>query len=143
MTPSKLLLGGAAALTLVACSATVRVEPPTPTGRVAEDCVKLESALPRTVDGLIRAESEPHSPYVAVWGAGEITVRCGVDRPAKMAPTDNVTDVNGVGWYADPQKPALFTTVNREAYVEVTIAPTHQVGAVLVELADPIKATIP
>jgi hypothetical protein len=132
-----------AAMLLTACSGTVRVDPPTPSGAAAAACRKLVAALPDPLDGAQRVESEPKSPYVAVWGTGEIMLRCGVDRPARMAPTDEVSDINGVAWYADPAKPLLFTAVNRAAYVEVTISRQHASGNVLVDLSEPIKATIP
>ncbi|GAA0418191.1 hypothetical protein Acor_19820 [Acrocarpospora corrugata] len=135
-----------AALLLVlvaACSSAVRVTPPSPQGPAAAACERLANQLPRELDGEPRVASEPPSPYVAVWGAGQITLRCGVRRPAAMAPTDTVNDVNGVAWYADPYKPTLFTAVNREAYIEVTISVIHQPGNVLVQLADPIKAAVP
>jgi hypothetical protein len=133
-----------AALTvLTGCSGVVRVDPPTPTGAAASACKKLAGVLPRKLDGLDRVASEPASPYVAVWGEGEIALRCGVDRPAAMAATADVSDVDGVGWFNDPQRPALYTAVNRTAYVEVTISPEHRPGEVQVDLAGPIKAAIP
>jgi Protein of unknown function (DUF3515) len=131
------------AVVATACSSAVRVEPPSPTGPAVAACERLSQALPRELDGEHRVASVPPSPYVAVWGAGQITLRCGVDRPAAMAPTDTVNDVNGVAWYADPNKATLFTAVNREAYIEVTISIIHQQGEILVELAGPIKATVP
>jgi hypothetical protein len=133
----------AAALLLSGCSSAVRMDPPEPSGAAVAACRELGAALPRTLDGAERGVSEPASPYVAVWGGGEIALRCGVPRPASMAPTDQVSDVNGVGWYADPARPALFTAVNREAYVEVTISSAHTPGNVLVDLADPIKRAVP
>jgi hypothetical protein len=133
-----------AALTVLAgCSGVVRVDPPTPTGAAASACKKLAGVLPRKLDGLDRVASEPASPYVAVWGEGEIALRCGVDRPAAMTATADVSDVDGVGWFNDPQRPALYTAVNRTAYVEVTISPEHRPGEVQVDLAGPIKAAIP
>ncbi|XVQ84489.1 DUF3515 domain-containing protein [Microbispora siamensis] len=128
---------------LTGCSSTVHVEPPTPTGEAAAACRKLDAALPKTLDGLDRAASEPPSPYVAVWGDGQIALRCGVPRPASMEPTAEVADINGVGWFQDPRRPTLFTSTNRVAYVEVTIGQEHQAGAVLVDLAEPIKSSIP
>ncbi|GIH27015.1 hypothetical protein Aph01nite_53250 [Acrocarpospora phusangensis] len=130
-------------LAVAACSSAVRVEPPSPQGPAAAACKQLGAALPRELDGEHRVATEPPSPYVAVWGAGQITVRCGVDRPAAMAPTDTVNDINGVAWFTEPNNPTLFTAVNREAYVQVTISVIHQPGDILVSLADPIKATIP
>ncbi|GAA4571178.1 DUF3515 domain-containing protein [Planotetraspora kaengkrachanensis] len=146
--PRTALPAGAAAaiavLTVLAgCSGVVRVDPPTPTGVAAAACEKLAGALPRTLDGLDRVASEPASPYVAVWGEGEIALRCGVERPAAMDPTAEVSDVDGVGWFNDPQRPALYTAVNREAYVELTISPEHAPAAIQVDLAGPIKAAVP
>ncbi|MEU6409885.1 DUF3515 domain-containing protein [Microbispora sp. NPDC046933] len=144
--PARAASGAAvlAALALLAgCSSTVRVEPPTPTGEAAAACRTLDAALPKTLDGLDRVGSEPPSPYVAVWGDGQIALRCGVPRPAAMEPTAEVADINGVGWFQDPRRPTLFTSVNRVAYVEVTIGKDHQPGAVLVDLAGPIKSSIP
>lgn len=138
-----LLASTAAVLALAGCSGPVRVDPPTPKGTAAAACEKLGAALPGRLDGAERVDSEPKSPYVAVWGAGEIALRCGVTRPQAMAATDEVSDVNGVGWFADPTRPALFTAVNRDAYIEVTISKKHVVGEILVDLADPIKATVP
>ncbi|WP_327047567.1 DUF3515 domain-containing protein [Microbispora sp. NBC_01189] len=128
---------------LTACSSTVHVEPPSPSGEAAAACRRLGAALPGTLDGLGRAEPEPPSPYVAVWGDGQIALRCGVPRPAAMEPTAEVVDVNGVGWFQDPRLPTLFTSVNRVAYVEVTIAKSHQPAAVLVDLAEPVKRNVP
>ena len=133
----------AALALLTGCSSTVHVEPPTPTGEAAAACRTLDAALPKTLDGLDRVDSDPPSPYVAVWGDGQIALRCGVPRPAAMEPTAEVADINGVGWFQDPRRPALYTSVNRVAYVEVTIGQGHQAGAVLVDLAEPVKSSIP
>jgi hypothetical protein len=122
------------------CSGTVRVDPPTPSPEAAAACERLASALPKTLDGAARVASEPASPYVAVWGG--IALRCGVPRPTSMAATDQVSDVNGVGWYSDPKRPALFTAIDLDAYVEVTIPGDHPAGGVLVQLAQPIKESL-
>ncbi|MFC0862482.1 DUF3515 domain-containing protein [Sphaerimonospora cavernae] len=128
---------------LTGCSTTVHVDPPSPTGAAAEACRRLGVVLPHALDGANRTMFEPASSYVSVWGDGEIMLRCGVPRPTEMAPTDEVSDINGVGWFSDPRRPLLFTAVNRVAYVEVTISKKHIPGEVLVDLADPIKKTIP
>jgi hypothetical protein len=136
-------IAASTAVLLAGCGGAVQVEPPAPTGEAAAACRALAEVLPQRLDGAERTESTPASPYVAVWGSAEIALRCGVPRPAAMSPTDTVSDVNGVGWFADPRTPTLFTSVNREAYVEVTISRVHHPGNVLVELADPIKAAVP
>ncbi len=141
VTPALMALG--LATLLAGCSGTVRVDPPHPQGAAAQGCRALAKALPRTLDGAERTESQPASPYVAVWGSGEITLRCGVDRPAKMDPTAQVPEVNGVAWFPDPDLPTLFTAIDREAYVEVTISREHEPGNVLVDLAAPINKALP
>ncbi|MFD0887839.1 DUF3515 family protein [Streptosporangium algeriense] len=78
-----------------------------------------------------------------MWGQARIALRCGVTRPATMAATDEVPEINGVAWFNDPGRPALFTAIGRQAYVEVTISREHVPGNVLVDLAEPIKATLP
>lgn len=124
-------------LVLAGCGA-VHVEPPVPQGEAAAACDRLAPRLPRTLDGADRTESTPESPYVAVWGEAEIALRCGVPRPPRMAPTDRLDEISGVGWFADPDKPALYTAIQAPLYVEVTIAGTHTAGAVLADLSDPI-----
>jgi Protein of unknown function (DUF3515). len=139
--PALALLG----LAVLAGCATgpVRIDPPTPQGAAAEGCAALTRVLPDELDGAARGETTPRSPYVAVWGEAEIALRCGVPRPAAMKPTDTVPEINGVAWYADPARPTLFTAIDREAYIEVTISREHAPGDVLFDLAEPIKKAFP
>ncbi|PZG13084.1 DUF3515 domain-containing protein [Nonomuraea aridisoli] len=124
-------------LTLAGCG-TVRVEPPVPAGEAVAACDKLATLLPETLDGDERTPSEPESPYVAVWGSGAIALRCGVPRPARMAPTDRLQEIGGVGWFADPDRPTLFTAVTDPAYIEVTVGGEHVAAEVLADLSKPI-----
>ncbi|GAA5042079.1 hypothetical protein GCM10023259_011480 [Thermocatellispora tengchongensis] len=119
------------------------MDPPAPDPTAAAACKTLAGLLPQRLDGADRVESEPPSPYVAVWGEGEIALRCGVPRPAAMAPTDQLSTIDGVGWFADPRADTLFTAVTGSGYVEVTISREHQPGIVLGELAAPIKKALP
>ncbi|MER7362982.1 DUF3515 domain-containing protein [Nonomuraea wenchangensis] len=125
-------------LALAGCGGTVQVEPPAPAGPAVAACDRLATLLPASLDGAERGTSEPSSPYVAVWGDGAIALRCGVPRPARMAPTDQLQEINGVGWFADPDRPALYTAVTDAAYVEVTIGGGHTPGDVLAELSGPV-----
>ncbi|MEZ7130669.1 DUF3515 domain-containing protein [Nonomuraea sp. AD125B] len=125
-------------LALAGCGGTVQVEPPVPAGPAVAACDKLATRLPASLDGAERGTSEPPSPYVAVWGDGAIALRCGVPRPVRMAPTDQLQEINGVGWFADPERPALYTAVTDTAYVEVTIGGGHTPGDVLAELSGPV-----
>ncbi|MFI7534754.1 DUF3515 domain-containing protein [Streptosporangium sp. NPDC049376] len=130
-------------LLLAGCGGAVRVDPPVPEGAAAAACKALGGRLPKTLDGVDRVESSPASPYVAVWGQARIALRCGVTRPSTMAATDEVPEINGVAWFNDPTRPALFTAIGRQAYVEVTISREHVPGNVLVDLSGPIKAALP
>ncbi|TMR21588.1 DUF3515 domain-containing protein [Nonomuraea turkmeniaca] len=130
-------------LTLAGCGGTIQVEPPVPQGPAAAACDKLATLLPQTLDGAPRGTSTPESPYVAVWGDGVIALRCGVPRPARMAPTDQLQEIDGVGWFPDPEKPALFTAVTDSAYVEVTVGGEHTAAEVLAELSKPIGQISP
>ncbi|GIH92425.1 DUF3515 domain-containing protein [Planobispora siamensis] len=131
-----------ALLILAGCGGAVRLDPPTPEGEAATACRTLVERLPQTLKGAERVESIPASPYVAVWGEGEIALRCGVPRPVNMAPTDEVPVINDVAWFSAPSLPTLFTSVGRTAYVEVTISRKHVPETVLVDLAAPIKAAL-
>lgn len=130
-------------LALAGCGGTVQVEPPAPQGDAVAACDKLATLLPAKLDGDERATSTPESPYVAVWGPGTIALRCGVPRPVRMAPTDQLQEIGGVGWFADPDKPALFTAVTDIAYVEVTVGGEHVAAEVLADLSKPIAQVSP
>ncbi|MER6578870.1 DUF3515 domain-containing protein [Nonomuraea sp. NPDC001023] len=129
-------------LALAGCGGVVQVDPPKPAGEAAAACDRLASLLPKTLDGAERGTSEPASPYVAVWGEASIALRCGVPRPARMAPTDQLQEIDGVGWFADPDKPILFTAVAAPTYVEVTVGGDHTASDVLAELSGPIGRAV-
>jgi len=124
-------------LMLTGCGA-VQVEPPVPEGEAATACDGLAGLLPQTIDGADRTESVPRSPYVAVWDEGTVALRCGVPRPARMAPTDRLQEIDGVGWFADPERPTLFTAVAAPLYVEVAVGGSHVAAEVLATLSKPI-----
>jgi hypothetical protein len=132
-----------AVLLVAACGGAVQVEPPTPDGPTAAACQKLNGLLPGTLDGEARVESAPKSPFVAVWGEASIALRCGVPRPATMAATDNLSEIDGVGWFPDPRTPTLYTAITGAGYVEVTVSRRHTPGNVLVELSGPIRKALP
>ncbi|GAA3564334.1 hypothetical protein GCM10022419_051250 [Nonomuraea rosea] len=130
-------------LALAGCGGTLQVDPPKPQGDAVTACDKLATLLPGALDGEQRGTSTPQSPYVAVWGAGTIALRCGVPRPVRMAPTDQLQEIGGVGWFADPDKPALFTAVTDTAYVEVTVGGEHVAAEVLADLSKPVGQMAP
>ncbi|GAA3679358.1 hypothetical protein GCM10022224_049470 [Nonomuraea antimicrobica] len=125
-------------LALAGCGGTVQVEPPVPQGEAVTACDRLATLLPSMLDGDERGTTAPESPYVAVWGPGTIALRCGVPRPVRMAPTDQLQEIGGVGWFADPDRTTLFTAVTDTAYVEVTVGGEHVAAEVLADLSKPI-----
>ncbi len=51
--------------------------PARPRGAAATACQALSAKLPAVIEGLERTQTDPTSPYTAVWGPGEIALRCG------------------------------------------------------------------
>lgn len=126
--PGAALAGVLPVLLLTAsCSGgAVRVVPPTPGPAAAQACKRLR--LPEKIEGRERRETEPSTPYVAVWGSPAIALRCGVPRPADpdSGLIERVVTIDGLDWLPeDSDRPAVWTLVGRAAYVEVTIPPRY------------------
>ncbi|MFF1347255.1 DUF3515 domain-containing protein [Streptomyces sp. NPDC058322] len=141
-----------AALLLAAagCSSTdaaVSITVPTPSPQAAAYCRALHKELPRTVAGLDRGDAEPKSELTAEWGDGEIVLRCGVPRPAKMDdPMAKGTEANGVNWLLEQSDDAgpRFTTTYRKAYVEVTLSAAYAHDASpLAAFGPAVRRTVP
>ncbi|MEU9353658.1 DUF3515 domain-containing protein [Streptomyces griseoloalbus] len=127
---------------------------PSPDAKVTKLCQNLDKALPAAVDGESRADPEPASELTAGWGGVAIILRCGVERPPKMA-DPNVANgrdadavpggVNGVDWLMEKRDGDTyrFTTANREAYVEVEVTDGRDSTGVLIDLAPAVKKAIP
>lgn len=127
---------------------------PSPDAKVTELCQNLDEALPAKVDGESRDDPEPTSELTAGWGGVAIILRCGVERPPKMADpkvaNGNDADavpggVNGVDWLMETRGDDVqrFTTANREAYVEIEVADGRDSTGVLIDLAPALKKAIP
>ncbi|MFB6872495.1 DUF3515 domain-containing protein [Streptomyces sp. NPDC057575] len=141
-----------AALLLAAagCSTTdaaVPITVPTPSPQAAAYCRALHEELPRTVAGLDRGDAGPKSELTAEWGDGEIVLRCGVPRPAKMDdPMAKGTEANGVNWLLEQSEDAgpRFTTTYRKAYVEVTLSAAYAHDASpLAAFGPAVRKTVP
>ncbi|MQA84220.1 MAG: DUF3515 family protein [Streptosporangiales bacterium] len=133
------------AVLAAACGQTVSVPEPNPAPEAVRLCRALHERLPDRLDSERRRPTEPDSELVAAWGSPPVGLRCGVGRPAGLRPTSRLATVNGVDWLPEPESaPTRFTTVGRAVYVEV-ILPEEGLPAanVLVDLAAPIKATVP
>lgn len=100
-------------------------------------CRQLETALPKKVDGMSRRDTTPQPDRTAAWGDPAVVMRCGVERPTTLKQTSQLNTVNGIDWLVEQRDGGhVFTSVNRSAYVEVTVPAGHdpQVGP-LVDLA--------
>ncbi len=144
-------------VTAAGCSSAddgVSAAVPSPDAKVTKLCQDLDKALPAKVDGESRDDPEPASELTAGWGGVAIILRCGVERPPKMADPDvaNGGDadavpggVDGVDWLMEKRDDDTyrFTTANREAYVEVRVTDGRDSTGTLIDLAPAVKEAIP
>lgn len=144
-------------ITAVGCSSAddgASAAVPSPDAKVTELCQNLDEVLPAKVDGESRDDPEPASELTAGWGGVAIILRCGVERPPKMADpaVANGSDadavpggVDGVDWLMEKRDDGTyrFTTANREAYVEVRVTDGRDSTGVLIDLAPSVKEAIP
>jgi hypothetical protein len=128
------------------CSTVVDVTPPTDVDpATAAICADFGDGLPDALSGQERRDTDPASGFTAAWGEPAIIVRCGVERPAALEPSSQVTTVNGVDWFAEELTGGyLFTTYGRQAYVEVTVPDEYapEIGPVT-ELSTAVADSVP
>jgi hypothetical protein len=132
--------------TLAGCGwGPVPVDVHTPLAGTEDVCAELLAAVPEVVSDAVRREVDPSSPGVTAWGRPPIVLRCGVPPPTGVDPTFAVLEVDGVGWYSVVgEGGTFFTTADRGVLVEVAIPDDYAPeGAVLADLAGPIRATVP
>ncbi|WP_431042086.1 DUF3515 domain-containing protein [Streptomyces sp. P1-3] len=145
--PFALLL--AAALGLSSCSSSgdgVRASAPDPDAETGRICEALLDAVPDSVAGGERRETEPSSPYTTAWGDPAIVLRCGVEPPEEMKnPRAAGGRFRGVDWMLENPEGGRHrcTTTYRKAYVEVSIPEEYGDVQALVELADAVRKTVP
>ncbi|PRH75919.1 DUF3515 domain-containing protein, partial [Streptomyces solincola] len=117
-----------------------------PDPEAARVCGDLHDALPSTVAGRDRRDTDPSSPYTAAWGDPALVLRCGVPRPAEMDnPKASGAEISGVDWVLEKQPDGGYraTTSFRTAYVEVALPPEYGDVAALVDLAEAVKRAVP
>ncbi|MFJ4820085.1 DUF3515 domain-containing protein [Streptomyces sp. NPDC088801] len=144
-------------ITVAGCSSaddSASAAVPSPDAKVAELCRNLDKVLPAKVNGERREDPEPASALTASWGSPAIILRCGVPQPPEMIdpkvaegrdPDAVAGGVNGVDWLMEKQDDDgyVFTTANREAYVEVRAPEGVDSSSVLIDLASAVKKAIP
>ena len=119
--------------------------PASPDAAATAACTALAAELPQTLNGLASRPTDPSSDLVAAWGKDPVVLRCGVPEPAALQPTSELITVNGVDWLPEQlTKGYRFTTTGRVANVEVTVPQAYRPEVnLLVDLAAPVKATVP
>ncbi|GAB3686850.1 DUF3515 domain-containing protein [Nocardiopsis oceani] len=140
----KRYFGAAVAVALVSTGCgnqTVQMQPPETDGQTAEVCADLVADLPDTLMDQERAALQPESEIMAAWGDPPIGLRCGVPRPSALELDSTLEEINGVAWLPQPEDdPTLYTAVEREAFVELTVPPAHGAPApALTEVSDLIN----
>lgn len=96
------LLGALLAL-LCACSSAVEVDAPDLSSEERAACDAFLAALPDALDGLAeRDDLSPADAPARAWGDPAVVVTCGVDMPDDFDEFSSCEEVNGVGWYGEP-----------------------------------------
>lgn len=117
----------------------------------AASCTKVLEKMPVTLGQLKPriVHTHPDSPYVVAWGEPAVMVACGADRPAALHAGSAAQFIAGgelSGPYYDVTKHAdanVYTTVDRAAYVAITIPSKYQAANYLPELSRDIAAALP
>jgi hypothetical protein len=121
-------------------AAPVPVAAPKLAPRAAQVCLAVTSQLPSAIRTLPARKVTAGPEQNAAYGEPPITVQCGVPQPA-MCPTltggsgcvpldTELLIMNDVCWYAAPGTRAnVFTTMDREVAVKVTVPSTYEQAA--------------
>ncbi len=135
----------ASALVLVGCASSVALEPAALDDATSTSCSQFVGALPVTLDGARRANTEPKASTTAAWGPPFITLRCGVATPAAYTPTAALVTMNGVDWLPETlTNGTMFTTIGRTANVEVVVPKEYAPEAnAIVEVSQTVNAELP
>ncbi len=114
----------------------------------ADPCTRLLQQVPATLGGLAGTPPGTAWPYAAAWGTPAVVLRCGVSRPAQLAPESTAQligsgDDLSVNWLpiAGGQT-TVWTTVDREVYIAVTV-PVFYATPPIAELSNVIETVLP
>ena len=118
----------------------------------AAPCTKVLAALPVKLNDLDprTVRPTPDTPFVVAWGNTAVGLRCGAAKPASLRPGSSTQYFqNGTaadGPYFDVTKGDggnVFTTVDRAAYVSISVPTTYQGATVVPPLSDAIAKALP
>jgi hypothetical protein len=136
-------------------STPVQMAAPKLSGRAAQVCLAVTSQLPAAVRDRPARKVSAGPEQNAAYGEPPLTVACGVAQPPMCETLDGGADcvpldtelliMNRVCWYAKQTAgAAVFTTMDREIAVQVTVPATYAQPAQWAnEFSDTIVATNP
>jgi hypothetical protein len=146
-----------------AAATTPAVVPSTPVqmaaakldAHTAQVCLAVTSQLPSKLRDLPGRKVSAGAEQNAAWGEPPITVACGVTQPTMCERTDGghpgcvpldatMYAMNGVCWWGqDLPATDVFTTMDREVAVQVTVPGSYQQTAQWAnEFSDPVVKTV-
>jgi hypothetical protein len=111
-------------------------------------CARLLQQLPVTLNGLAASPPGTAWPYTAAWGTPAVVLRCGVPRPAQLAPESTAQLIGSggdlsVNWLPIAgRETTVWTTVDREVYIAVTV-PVSYAMPPIAELSNVIETALP
>lgn len=112
------------------------------------ECDALLAALPAEIDagsGELdrRPLAEPAPVGAAAWGDPATVLRCGLGRPAELAPSSRLLAVSGVQFLEIPGTGATsYVVVDRPVYVALTL-PAGAGSAPVQQVAEAVATTLP
>ncbi len=118
----------------------------------AAACTKVLAQLPLQLGTLDQrvVHPKPDTPFVVAWGNPAVILRCGAARPKSLHPGSSTVYVqNGTiasGPFFDvtvDHDGSVFTSVDRAAYVSVTIPTKYQGATIMPPLSDAIAKALP
>lgn len=117
----------------------------------AAPCAKVLARLPVSLGRLHQrvVHIKPDTPFVVAWGEPPVVLRCGEQRPKDLragSSAEFLLGGNPGGPYYDIQKSGdgnVWTTVDRAAYVSVTIPSKYQGADIMPPLSVAIAKGLP
>jgi hypothetical protein len=114
-------------------------------------CNKVLAQLPVQLGALPGrvVHTRPDSPYVVAWGDPAVVLSCGVDRPADLKPGSSAEFITGgveTGPFYDVTQSGgaeVYTTVDRQPYIAISVPAKYQGGDVLPPLSRAIARAVP
>ena len=119
----------------------------------AAPCTKVLAQLPLqlgTLDQRI-VHPKPDTPFVVAWGNPAVILRCGAARPKSLHPGSSTQYIQVAGTVPDApyydvtstDGDEVYTTVDRAAYVSITVPTKYQGATVVPPLSDAIAKALP